>query len=96
MTATNGGTAPSRPPNRSNPGSAGNKGHVALIDCDRLAAWLGVEVVFVRRLVAEHRIPFLKIGKFVRFDPEEIAGWIDTQRVRPVHRSSRTRTRTRG
>ena len=52
-----------------------------LIDIDALAAWLGVEIVFVRRLVAERRIPFLKIGKFVRFDPAEVATWIDEQRV---------------
>jgi excisionase family DNA binding protein len=52
-----------------------------LIDIEALATWLGVEIVFVRRLVAERRIPFLKIGKFVRFDPFEVAGWIDDQRV---------------
>jgi excisionase family DNA binding protein len=52
-----------------------------LIDTEALAAWLGVEIVFVRRLVAERRIPFLKIGKFVRFDPPEVARWIDDQRV---------------
>ena len=52
-----------------------------MIDVPALAAWLGVEVVFVRRLVAERRIPFLKISKFVRFDPPEVARWIDDQRV---------------
>jgi excisionase family DNA binding protein len=52
-----------------------------LIDIEALAAWLGVEIVFVRRLVSERRIPFLKIGKFVRFDPAEVATWIDEQRV---------------
>ena len=52
-----------------------------LIGVEALAAWLGVEIVFVRRLVAERRIPFLKIGKFVRFDPAEVATWIDEQRV---------------
>jgi excisionase family DNA binding protein len=52
-----------------------------LIGVEALATWLGVEIVFVRRLVAERRIPFLKIGKFVRFDPDEIAAWLDAQRV---------------
>jgi excisionase family DNA binding protein len=52
-----------------------------LIDIEALATWLGVEIVFVRRLVAERRIPFLKIGKFVCFDPPEVARWIDDQRV---------------
>jgi excisionase family DNA binding protein len=61
-----------------------------------VAEWLGVEVVFVRRLVAERRIPFVKIGKFVRFDPAEVLTWIDGQRVKPVQRSSQVRSRTRG
>jgi excisionase family DNA binding protein len=51
------------------------------VNSEALATWLGVEIVFVRRLVAERRIPFLKIGKFVRFDPPEVARWIDGQRV---------------
>jgi excisionase family DNA binding protein len=51
------------------------------VNSEALATWLGVEIVFVRRLVAERRIPFLKIGKFVRFDPPEVARWIDDQRV---------------
>jgi excisionase family DNA binding protein len=52
-----------------------------LINVDELAGWLGIEVVFVRRLIAERRIPFVKIGRLVRFDPEEITAWIDGRRV---------------
>ncbi|MCP4960165.1 MAG: helix-turn-helix domain-containing protein [Actinomycetia bacterium] len=36
--------------------------------------------LFVRRLTAEDRVPFLKIGKFVRFDPREIDQWVDERR----------------
>ncbi len=43
----------------------------------------------MRRLIAERRIPFVKIGRFVRFDPEEIAAWIDGQRVPTEGRSRR-------
>ena len=57
------------------------------LDVKELAGWLGVEVVFVRRLIAERRVPFVKIGRFVRFDPEEIAAWIDSQRVPTEARS---------
>jgi excisionase family DNA binding protein len=64
-----------------------------LIDVEALAAWLGVEIVFVRRLVAERRIPFLKIGKFVRFDPPEVARWIDDQRVDTYKERSARRDR---
>ena len=52
-----------------------------LLDVAALAEQLGVRERFVRRLIAERRVPFCKIGKFIRFDPHEIEGWIDAQRV---------------
>jgi excisionase family DNA binding protein len=63
---------------------------ISLVDIDEVASWLGVETGFVRRLIAQRRIPFVKIGKFVRFDAVEIATWIDGQRV-GVEASSRRR-----
>jgi excisionase family DNA binding protein len=53
----------------------------SLFSIEQLADWLGVTNRFIRRLVAERRIPFLKIGKFIRFDPAEIEPWLDPQRV---------------
>jgi len=52
----------------------------ALWDVAALAQRLGVSERFVRRLVHERRIPFLKIGKFVRFDPDDIADWLSDRR----------------
>jgi len=52
-----------------------------LLDVGALAAQLGVRERFVRRLIEERRVPFCKIGKFIRFDPHEIEEWIDAQRV---------------
>lgn len=52
-----------------------------LLDITALAERLGVTERFVRRLVAERRIPFLKIGKFIRLEPADVAAWIDQQRV---------------
>jgi len=86
------GEAVSPPRKRSNPGQPAVAGRSSLIDVEELAEWLGVDVVFVRRLVAERRIPFLKIGKFVRFDPGEVSVWIDRQRVSPSNQHHRTRT----
>lgn len=34
-----------------------------------------------RRLVAERRVPFYKVGKFVRFDPDRIDAWLATTSV---------------
>lgn len=53
----------------------------ALLDIAALAERLGVTERFVRRLVDERRIPFLKIGRFIRFDPADVTVWIDEQRV---------------
>ena len=58
-------------------------GHRGLIDVPALAVELGVTQRFIRRLVAKDRVPFLKIGKFVRFDPREIDEWVDECRRSP-------------
>lgn len=55
-----------------------------LLDIDGLADLLGVSERFVRRLVEERRIPFLKIGKHVRFDRAEVESWIKSSRVEPA------------
>lgn len=55
-----------------------------LVDVAGLADELGVTEYFVRRLVSERRIPYLKIGKFVRFDLAEVGAWLDECRVEPI------------
>lgn len=52
-----------------------------LLDVDALAHRLAVSPRFVRRLVDERRIRFLKIGRHVRFDPADVQRWIEAQRV---------------
>ncbi|MCA1671120.1 MAG: helix-turn-helix domain-containing protein, partial [Actinobacteria bacterium] len=54
-----------------------------LMDLPAVAVRLGVNERHVRRLVAERRIPFLKWGHLLRFDPVEIDAWLNTTRVRP-------------
>lgn len=49
-----------------------------------LADRLGTSERFVRRLVSERRVPFHKVGKFVRFDPEDIEVWLADHRVEPT------------
>lgn len=51
-----------------------------LVTIDHVAEVLGVEVRHVRRLVHERRIPFIKWGHLLRFDPEEIQRWVDQHR----------------
>jgi excisionase family DNA binding protein len=70
-----------------NPADLGAEPHtgaacpVNLIDIETLAAWLGTSIRHVRRLVVDKRVPYVKVGHFIRFHPDEIVGWIDQQKV---------------
>ncbi len=52
-----------------------------LVGIDDAARRLGVTVRYMRRLVSERRIPYVKLGHYVRFDRLEIEHWIDRSRV---------------
>ncbi len=56
-----------------------------LIDIVQAAERLGVSVRFMRRLVDERRIPFHKIGKYVRFDPADLDRFVMQGCVEPAH-----------
>jgi excisionase family DNA binding protein len=51
-----------------------------LLDLPAVAERLNVNQRHVRRLVAERRIPYLKWGHLLRFDPAEIEAWLDRAR----------------
>ena len=52
-----------------------------LLDSSQIAGMLGVTERHVRRLVLERRIPFAKVGRFVRFDPRDIEQWVQAAKV---------------
>jgi excisionase family DNA binding protein len=52
-----------------------------LLTIDQLAERLGITVRHVRRLVAERRLPYYKVGRLVRFDSAEIEQWLQTRRI---------------
>ena len=54
-----------------------------LMDISAVAERLGVQVRHIRRLVHERRIPFVKWGHLLRFDPAEIDAWVDRHRCGP-------------
>ena len=35
-------------------------------------------------LIRTRRIPIVKIGKRIYFDPEDIRSWIDTKKIKPL------------
>lgn len=55
-----------------------------LMSISEVADALGVEVRHVRRLVLERRIPYIKWGRLLRFDPDDVTAWIDQNRRLPA------------
>ncbi len=52
-----------------------------LITSEELARRLKTTTRFVRRLVAEHRIEYIKVGRSVRFTSEAVAAYVERNRV---------------
>ena len=48
-----------------------------LLDMPEVAARLSTTERHVRRLVSERRIPFVRVGRFIRFDPTQVAAWLE-------------------
>ena len=58
-----------------------------LLDVTEAANHLGTPVRFIRRLIAERRIRFYKIGRYVRIDRHDLDGFVAEGRIEPiVHR----------
>jgi excisionase family DNA binding protein len=51
-----------------------------LLDFEQLANWLNDSVRHLRRLVHEERIPYIKLGHFIRFDPAAVTEWLNENR----------------
>lgn len=61
-----------------------------LLNITQVADHLGVNVRHVRRLVYERRIPFIKWGHLIRFDPADVQRWMKENTIqlpaaRPGH-----------
>jgi excisionase family DNA binding protein len=59
----------------------------ALLSIPEAADRLGTPIRFVRRLVAERRIGFTKVGRYVRFTYAHIDAFIAAGRVEPLDRA---------
>ena len=84
-------TAPGTAGTRRSPPRAGAVQLPRLLDIHEIADHLGVTVRHVRRLVAERRIPYVKWGNLLRFDPEQISNWLAERRVDTVVHGRRDR-----
>jgi excisionase family DNA binding protein len=52
-----------------------------LLTVEQAAERLGTSVRFLRRLVAERRIAYVKVGRHVRLDPADVEAFIAASRV---------------
>lgn len=52
-----------------------------LLDTETAAAYLGVPPRFVRRLVEEKRVQYVKLGKYVRFERATLDAYVDSLQV---------------
>jgi excisionase family DNA binding protein len=58
-----------------------------LLTGDEVAARLKTTPRFVRRLVAQRRIEYVKVGRLVRFPAAAVADYIERNKVAPIDRN---------
>ena len=59
---------------------APSRGNGPLLTIRDLAEYLGVSEKTVRRLQAAGRIPFVRVGRGIRFDPGDVFRWISARK----------------
>jgi excisionase family DNA binding protein len=57
--------------------------HMGLLRCEDAAAYLAVSESYLRKLVCRKRVPFVKLGRAVRFDPRSLDRFIARRAVLP-------------
>jgi excisionase family DNA binding protein len=62
-----------------------------LLTVDQVAERLGTTVRFPRRLIAERRITFVKVGRHVRIPESALAAYVDAHTVHSVQPRRRRR-----
>jgi excisionase family DNA binding protein len=61
-----------------------HRGYRPPLDLAEAAEYLGTSERHVRRLVAEHGLPFVKLGRKVRFQVTDLDAFIEANTVRPA------------
>ncbi|MTD56876.1 excisionase family DNA-binding protein [Amycolatopsis sp. RM579] len=59
------------------------------VGVEEAAALLKTSVRFVRRLIAERRITFYRVGRHVRLAVEDLESFVEAGKVEPIVRSGR-------
>jgi excisionase family DNA binding protein len=59
-----------------------------LLTIEEAAERISMSARYVRRLVAERRIVFYRLGRSVRIEPSDLAAYVAAGRVEPITRES--------
>ncbi len=49
-----------------------------------VARFLGRSISSIDHAVTSRKIPYLKVLRHVRFDPEEVRAWVEKMSVKPI------------
>ena len=55
-----------------------------LINVTEAAEWLGVTSQTLYKMVSHRRVPYVKVGGALKFDPEKLQEWITANSVMPM------------
>lgn len=53
-----------------------------LLNTKQVADYLGYSDSYVRQLVCARKIPYIKLGRSVRFDESDIQAWVESCKVK--------------
>jgi excisionase family DNA binding protein len=59
-----------------------------LLTVQEAAERIGTSTRFIRRLRAERRLTFIKLGKHLRIDSDDLDAYVEAGRQEPRHRAS--------
>lgn len=60
----------------------------SLLSVPEVATRLGVGARFVYRLVDERRIPFIHVGRYLRFEPADVEDYLASRRTEVIDAST--------
>ena len=66
-----------------------------MLNIEQVAERLGTSTRFVRRLIAERRIAFNKVGRHIRFNAADVEDFIQAGRIEPWPDNDRRTTSAR-
>ncbi len=61
-----------------------NKKQARLMDVSQAATYTGVSVHTLYKMVSQRRIPYVKVGRLVKFDVELLDKWLRQHTVMPM------------